>query len=494
MNLMLLGLQEINPQSLRESSPDTTHGKIQSIFEQQKDVSLLWRTSNAQQRIARIKRLRHSMLTHRVALYRAFNEDLRKSPPEVDATEILPVLAEMRDVIKQVKHWMKGRSVLPTIMTMGTKSRVSYQSRGRVLIIAPWNYPLGLCFGPLVSALAAGNTVILKPSELTPAVSQVMGEIITQVFSVDEVSLFEGGETTSSILLKLPFDHIFFTGSSRVGAIVMTAAAKNLTSITLELGGKSPVVVDESADLRVAAENLMWGKFLNNGQSCIAPDFIYVHSSVTDKFISECKVALRRLYGSSLNDQKNNPNLTRIVNQFHTERIADLLQDAVILGAQVVAGGDVSLVDCYISPTLLCNVSPESRVLKEEIFGPLLPIKPYTSLGDVINEINNQPKPLALYIYSHNSENIDKVLHSTSSGGVCVNNCMVQYAHGNLPFGGVNSSGMGSAHGIYGFRTFSHERAILRATCVRSEKLFAPPYTSIRSKFIRKIGDMLTLN
>ncbi|HYD97680.1 MAG TPA: aldehyde dehydrogenase family protein, partial [Noviherbaspirillum sp.] len=472
-----------------ESDP----AQMRAAFDSQQETALRWRQSTAQERIARIKRLRDAMMAQREAFYEAFRQDYRKSPSEVEASELLPVMDEMRHAIGSLKRWMKPRRVMPTSTMLGTRAAVQYQPRGRVLIIAPWNYPLSLCFGPLVSALAAGNTAIIKPSEMTPAVSALMGRIIGDVFPASEVALFEGGLATSQALLELPFDHIFFTGSPAVGKVVMAAAAKHLTSVTLELGGKSPTIVTESADLRVAAETLMWGKFLNAGQTCVAPDYVYVHDTVKDAFVAECRKVLQARYGTSAADQKRSADLTRIVNQRHTQRVASLLSDAVARGAAVQTGGEVDLAQCYVAPTLLDRVPPDADIMEEEIFGPLLPILGYAKLDTVIAEINARPKPLALYIWSRDKKEIDTVLARTSSGGACVNHCVMHFAHGGLPFGGVNNSGIGSAHGHFGFLAFSHERAVLRATPLMLVKLFFPPFTEGRRRLIRSVVDMLRL-
>jgi aldehyde dehydrogenase (NAD+) len=307
------------------------------------------------------------------------------------------------------------------------------------------------------------------------------------------VALFEGSQATSEAMLALPFDHMFFTGSPAVGKLVMAAAAKNLCSVTLELGGKTPTIVDETADLALAAQTLMWGKFMNNGQACIAPDHVYVHETVKPAFIDACRAALRRFYGSDAAAQKRSPDLTRVVNLRHTERVAGLLSDAIERGAVVCAGGEVDLSQCYIAPTLLDRVPAGSAILSDEVFGPVLPILGYTDLDEVIARINAAPKPLALFVWSRNERAIDRVMTRTSSGGACVNHCVANFAHGNLPFGGVNNSGMGSAHGEYGFKTFSHERGVLRSTPLMLVKLFQPPYTRRRFALIRKIVDLLRL-
>ncbi|MFM9433047.1 aldehyde dehydrogenase (NAD+) [Janthinobacterium sp. CG_23.3] len=466
---------------------------ITTVFEAQLATALQWRVSSAKERIARIKKLREAMMAQREALYAAFAQDFRKSATEVEMSELLPVMDEMRHAIGQLKRWMKPTKVWPTSTMLGISAWVQYQPRGRVLIIAPWNYPLSLCFGPLVSALAAGNTAIVKPSEMTPAVSALMARIIGEVFPENEVAMFEGTLPTSQALLALPFDHIFFTGSPAVGKVVMAAAAKHLTSVTLELGGKSPTVVDESANLALAAETLMWGKFLNNGQTCVAPDYVYVHASVKEAFIAACKKVLDARYGATAAEHQRSPDLTRMVNRRHTARVAALLTDALARGAVVRAGGTLDEAECFIAPTLLDQVPAGAAILDEEIFGPLLPIFAYTDLNEVIAAINAGPKPLALYVWSRKQAHIDALLARTSSGGACVNHCVAQFAHGNLPFGGVNNSGIGSAHGAYGFRAFSHERGVMRSSPLMLIKLFFPPYSKNRNYLVRKTVDLMRL-
>ncbi|HEY0064249.1 MAG TPA: aldehyde dehydrogenase family protein [Telluria sp.] len=472
-----------------EAAPE----KMAAVFDSQLATALRWRESTARERIDRVRRLREAMLARRQQFYDAFAQDYRKAPAEVEASEFLPVMEEIRHVLGRLKRWMKPVKAWPTNTMLGTSAWIQYQPRGRVLIIAPWNYPLALCFGPLVSALAAGNTAIVKPSEMMPAVSALMASIIAEVFPENEVALFEGSLPTSTALLAMPFDHIFFTGSPAVGKVVMTAAAKHLTSVTLELGGKSPTIVDESANIALAAETIMWGKFINNGQTCVAPDLLYVHKSVKAAFIAQCKTVLQSRYGAGPAQQKDSPDLTRIVNRRHTQRVAHLLTDAVVRGAVVHTGGEVDEATCYVAPTLLDNIGPGSAILEEEIFGPLLPIIEYEQIDRVLEEINGAPKPLALYIWSTRQKQIDKVLLRTSSGGACVNHCVAQFAHGNLPFGGVNNSGMGNAHGIYGFRAFSHERGVMRSSPIMLIKMFFPPYTANRTMLIRKTVDMLRL-
>lgn len=477
------------------ASPQTESdaAAIRAVFDAQLPTSLQWRTSSAAERIARLKRLRVALLARREEFYAAFDADYRKPPAEVEVSEFLPLLDEIRHALGAIKRWMRPRTVWPTSTMLGTFGSVQCQPRGRVLIIAPWNYPLSLCFGPMVSALAAGNTVIIKPSEMTPAVSRLMGKIVAEIFTPDQVALFEGAQQTSQALLALPFDHIFFTGSPAVGKIVMAAAAKHLTSVTLELGGKSPTIVDETADLTMAAQTIMWGKFLNNGQTCVAPDYVYVHESVKAPFMEACRKVLAERYGADAAAQKASPDLTRVINQRHTMRVAGLLRDAIDRGASPFTGGEVDEASCYIAPTLLDQVPADAEIMSEEIFGPLLPILPYTSLDATIASINAGPKPLALYVWSRDKANIKAVLGQTSSGGACVNHCVVQFGHGNLPFGGVNNSGIGNAHGEYGFKAFSHERAIMRASPLMLVKLFFPPYSKNRFALIRGVVDSMRL-
>lgn len=473
--------------TIQEADPQ----QIQNVFALQQTTAIRWRESTAEQRIARLKSLRDAVLAHRDAFYQAFAKDYRKPSAEVDVTELMPVLDEIRHATGRLKQWMKPEKVKPTSLMLTTSAWIEYQPRGRVLIIAPWNYPLNLCFGPLVSALAAGNTAIIKPSEMMPNVSAVMAKIIKETFNPQEVALFEGSLPTAEALLALPFDHIFFTGSPMVGKVVMAAAAKHLTSVTLELGGKSPTIIDQSANLQVAAETLMWGKFLNNGQTCVAPDHIYVHQAVKDAFVAECRKVIQARYGASPAEQKANPDLTRIVNTRHTQRIANLLNEAVELGAKVTVGGQTDIEGCYIAPTIIENIPTQAKIMSEEIFGPVLPMITFEHLDSVIAEINANPKPLALYIWSYNEENIEKVVTRTSSGGVCINHCLMQFVHGNLPFGGVNNSGIGNSHGHFGFKAFSHERAVVKASKLMMVRLFFPPYDESRRKVIKMTVDSM---
>ena len=446
--------------------------RLQEVFALQAATALRLRQSTWQERVAKIRQLRDAVIARTEAWYRAAHADFGKPPGEVDLAEILPVCLEANDAIRHLKKWMKPRRVRPTLLTLGTRSHVQHQPKGRCLIIGPFNYPVNLTLGPLVSAVAAGNTAIVKPSELTPHLSALIAEVVHEVFAEDEVAVLQGDAQLAIELQKLPFDHVFFTGSPAIGKQVMAAAANHLASVTLELGGKSPTIVDASADLRLAARNIMWAKFANAGQTCIAPDHVYVHHSVKDEWVRCCQREIEKAYGSSPQAQQASPHLARIVNTRHASRLGTLLQDATARGARVLTGGAAMPEACFVQPTLLDQTPPDARVMREEIFGPLLPVIGYESLDEVIAAINADPKPLALYIYSRNRSHINQVLSQTTSGGACVNHSLVQFLQGRLPFGGVNHSGIGNAHGHYGFKAFSHERGVVQTQLPLAATLF----------------------
>jgi aldehyde dehydrogenase (NAD+) len=453
---------------------------IQQAFDAQRETALRLRRSTAAERKQKILKLRDTVLKYHEDIVQAGWADFGKPAAEVDLTEVLPVVAEANDAMRNLKSWMKPKGVWPSRMMMGTKGYMQYEPKGRCLIVSPWNYPVNLSLGPLVSAIAAGNTAIIKPSEMTPHAAAIISKIVREVFDPSEVTVIEGDAPVAQALLELPFDHIFFTGSPAIGKVVMAAAAKHLTSVTLELGGKSPTIVDETADIELAAKNILWAKFTNNGQTCIAPDHVFIHEKVRGAFVDACARLLEDIYGT--NPQASD-SLARVVNARHTGRIGALLDDAVTRGAKVLAGGQSDINDGFIAPTLLGDIPDDAQIMKEEIFGPLLPIISFSSLDSVIARINAEPKPLALYMWSRNEKNIKHVMQETTSGGACINHCVVQFLHSNLPFGGVNNSGIGSAHGHHGFKAFSHERAVVR-TRIMLAKMFFPPYTPFTRKLI----------
>ena len=460
---------------------------VDRLFESHAAAALRLRQSTAAERRLKLTKLLDAILERKEAMLEAAHRDLSKHPTETNLTELLPLVGEAKHAIANVKRWMKPHRIRPTLAALGTTSRVIYQPKGRCLIISPWNYALSLALGPLVSAVAAGNTAILKPSEFTPHSNRVVKEVIGAVFSADEVAVVEGAAETATALLSLPFDHIFFTGSPAVGKIVMAAAARNLTSVTLELGGKSPVIVDASADLRGAAEHIIWGKMVNAGQTCIAPDYVYVHREVADRFVDLCRSSIARRYGESDAAIKSSPDFPRMIHRRHAERVARLIDEAVQSGSRVACGGTSDADSRYVAPTLLREVPPGAQIRQEEIFGPVLPILTFDALDTVIAEINAAPKPLALYVWSKSERTVRAIETNTSSGSLCVNLCLQQFAQHNLPFGGVNTSGIGNAHGFFGFKAFSHERAVMSAGPLSALELLFPPYDARK----RRLSELL---
>ena len=435
------------------------------------------------ERRAALIRLREVLARREPDIIAALSADFGKPETETLLTEILPVRQDITHALRHLRRWMRPRRVAPTLALLGTRARIRPEPRGVCLIIAPWNYPLNLALGPLVSCIAAGNSAILKPSELTPATSALIAGIVAEAFTPDLVTVVEGGADVSQALLALPFDHIFFTGSPEVGKIVMAAAARHLTSVTLELGGKSPTIIGPGADVEQAAAWVAFGKFVNAWQTCIAPDHVYVHDDVRPAFLAALRARIARAYGDGAS-----PHLAHIVNDRHAGRLRALLDDARDNGAQVVLGGGGE--GRHIPPTLVQAVTPDMRLDHEEIFGPVLPVIGYADLDRVLARINARPKPLALYVFDKDRGFADRIIAATSSGGVGVNLTMAHYSHHGLPFGGVNHSGIGAAHGEFGFRAFSHERAVL-ANRFSALGLIFPPYTARVRGLVRAVLRLL---
>jgi len=456
--------------------PETVR-RIDEVFAAQRTRAIALRGSTAEDRIARLRKLVSAIESHREDICEAAAADFSKPRPEVDLTEILPIVSEAKHAIRHLEGWMRPHRVSVTMAMLGTSAQIRYEPRGVTLIIVPWNYPFNLAFCPLVSAIAAGNTAIIKPSEMTPRCSALTRRLVEETFDAADVAVFEGDADVATALLERPFDHVFFTGSPAVGRIVMAAAAKHLTSVTLELGGKSPAIVDASADLKKAARAITAGKFANSGQTCIAPDYLLVHASIKDPLIVEIIASIERAYGAGPGAQHATPDYCRMVNAKHYTRVRGLVDEAVSRGAKVVYGGECSPDDRFIGPTLLDNVAPGSAVLEDEIFGPVLPIVTFTDLADAIAVVNGKPKPLALYVFSRDQQAVDRVLTETSAGDTCINHTVIHFLHLNLPFGGVNNSGIGKSHGFFGFTAFSHERSVLRDRWSVVHWMF-PPYTA----------------
>jgi len=457
--------------------------KIAEVFEQQRASRARLAAEPASARRQRIRRLLDWTEAHAGEIRQAAWEDFRKPAAEVDLSEIYPVYVEAKHALRHLRSWMAPQRVWPTLAMFTTSSRLRYEPKGQALIISPWNYPFNLTICPLISAIAAGNAVMLKPSEMTPHVSALLARMIGELFPPDEVALFEGEASVAQELLALPFDHVFFTGSPRVGKVVMKAAAEHLASVTLELGGKSPVVIDASAHIEDAAAKVVWGKFINCGQTCIAPDYVLVHESKYQAFIEAATRCIGRYYGEKVAARQASTDYARIVNDAHFGRLQHLLVSSVAAGAKVASGGEVDPAERFIEPTLVVDAPNDSALLQEEIFGPILPIRPFKTLEAALAEINQRPKPLALYVFG-NGEATRRVIAETSSGGACVNEVALHFLHANLPFGGVNNSGIGSSHGHYGFKAFSHEKAVLTHNRFSLLKLMAPPYQGLAKKLI----------
>ncbi|MDG2227831.1 MAG: aldehyde dehydrogenase family protein [Flavobacteriales bacterium] len=420
------------------------------------------RKSSLFERKQKLKKVKKWIKENESHVVKVLYDDFKKSPEEVRIAEIKPVISEINDALKNLRDWAAPQRVKTPLYLLGSKSHIISQPKGLNLIIAPWNFPFNLTIGPLISAIAAGNCAVLKPSELTPNCEQLIVRMIIELFPPEEITVITGGVEETTQLLDLAWDHIFFTGSPQVGKIVMKAASNHLTPVTLELGGKNPVIVDKTANLKDTAQKLIWGKLLNNGQSCVSPNYVLVHASVKAKLIVELKKALTKMYGKTKEEIENNNALTRVVNKRNYERITSLINKSIEQGANVIIGNNTNSDDNYISPTILDNITTSSTIFKDEIFGPVLPLIEFQLLDEAISIINKEEAPLALYIFSSSKKNTKNIIRNTSAGTTGINETTIQFIHGNLPFGGNGHSGIGRSHGKYGFTAFSNERAILK--------------------------------
>lgn len=467
----------------------TDNAHIDSIFQSQlsKRNSA---TSPISDRLEALKKLLQSIEKHEEDIIQAGFLDSGKSREEMMLTELMSVYGELKHTIRHLKKWLKPKRVATPLSMLGTFSKTLLEPKGRVLVMAPWNYPFNLTIAPMLTAIAAGNQVIVKPSEMAPAMADIIEKIITDVFDTTEVAIVHGETATAEHLLKLPFDHVYFTGSPAIGKVVMAACAKNLCDITLELGGKSPVIIGKSANIKKAARNIVWGKFLNNGQTCIAPDYLLVDASIKEKLLAAIveEISLRWKLGD---EAKNNKDYGRIINQRHLNRLRGLLDDATEKGARVLTGGQYDEADKFFAPTLLDNLSQDCDICEAEIFGPILPVHYYQQEDDAISYVLQKPKPLALYIYAEDKDFISHIIKHTRAGDTCINQNIVHFLHQNLPFGGVNNSGIGKGHGETGLRALSHERSILVDKFSITHWLY-PPYNGTKAKLIAFVMRHLT--
>ena len=435
---------------------------IQRIFDQQKAAAKLHLT--ATERRARLDALWQAVLRHEADLIQALKSDMGKPREEVHLQEIYPLKAEIMHARKHLRGWMAPKPASTSLAMLGTSSHVLPEPKGQVLIIAPWNFPVILTLRPLVSAIAAGNRVMLKPSEHTPETSKVIASIVETAFTPEEAYVVLGGPEVSQALTSLPFQHVCFTGGTNIGRKVMKAAAQHLASVTLELGGKSPAVVDATANLVDASRRMAWGKCLNNGQVCIAPDYLMVQSSVADRFLEELKLRIQDMYGPDEQGQLTSDDRSQMVNQHHFDRVVGLIQDALDRGAKLVHGGIWDAASRRIAPTVLDDVTMDMAVMKEEIFGPVLPVMRWEKDEEVNALVSHNPHPLAMYFFSNRNDAIQSWMHSNPAGTTGINEVVLQVANPNLPFGGIQTSGMGRTGGIAGFKQFSNMRSVLRQT------------------------------
>lgn len=467
------------------TTPDTANTAFQDTFNKLKGRSESLRSEPLSARKKRLRDLEKWLHANRQRIREAVHADYRKPFLEVDTSEIYPVLAELRHALSKLDQWAAPVKIDAPMSYLGSRSEVRFEPKGTCLIIAPWNFPFNISVGPLVSCLAAGNNAVIKPSEMTPHTSALIRAMASEVFEADVVSVIEGDAEVSRQLLELPFDHIFFTGSTAVGRLVMQAAAKHLSSVTLELGGKSPTVIDKTARLEDAARRIAFGKFLNNGQTCIAPDYILIDETVKDRFLSLLKSEIKKIFGDGGDISEQSTSYSRMATPKQFRRVKALVDDAITLGAVADTLGPAHEEERFMAPVLLTRVPPDARIWEEEIFGPVLPVETYSDADAAIARINKGPKPLALYVFSQDRSFQERVLQHTTSGSACINDCVLQFTHPNLPFGGVNHSGIGKSHGHYGFIAFSNEKSVLRQkNGLAGPYLLYPPYTQKMKKIV----------
>ena len=438
------------------------------------------RTKPYEWRIAQLRALKRFLTEHKQEICDALWQDLHKGRFETDITEIDVVLSEIEFALMNLSHWMEPETVFTALIAQPGHSHVHRDPYGVVLIIGAWNYPIQLLLAPLVGALAAGNAAVLKPSEIAAATSRLIAKEIPKYLDSEAVLVIEGGIAETDDLLNATFDYIFFTGSGPVGKIVMKKAAEHLTPVTLELGGKSPAIVMDDADIRVAARRIAWGKFMNGGQTCIAPDYVLIHKAVEDAFLDALKIAINDFYGT---DAKQSDDYCRIINEKNFRRLSAFLQDG-----ELIYGGQTDATELYIEPTILRLNTADVPVMKEEIFGPILPVIGVEHITEAIQFVNDRPKPLALYFFSKNELDYQKIVDETSSGGVCVNDVILQMPSPYMPFGGVGASGMGNYHGKQSFETFSHRKSVLTKSTWLDLPIRYAPYTDSKLKWMERLS------
>ena len=466
------------PENAFPSVPEISSEAAAALLRAQRNFFATRRTFEIEYRLERLRELYAAIQRYEQDIIEALHRDFRKSEFESYASEIGFVLSDIRHVIKRLRSWAKPRRVPTTLAVAPAKAKVEYEPYGVALIISPWNYPFQLLFAPFVGAIAAGNCAVLKPSELAPHTASVAAKIVESAFPSEYATVVQGGVPTNARLLELRWDYIFFTGGTEVGRIVAQAAAKHLTPTTLELGGKSPCIVDKHANLAVAARRIIWGKCLHAGQTCVAPDYLLVDKAVEEPLLAQMRTALREFYGEN---PAQSPDYPRIINDRHYTRLVGYLSQG-----DVYAGGETNAAERYIAPTILRNVSPDAPVMQEEIFGPILPVLTYNRIDEAVEFINRREKPLALYLFSERKQMCRETLARTSSGGAAVNDVLTHLTVPDLPFGGVGESGFGAYHGIHSFEAFSHKRGILEKSSSFDVRLRYAPYKG-KLRWLKKI-------
>lgn len=452
---------------------------IEEIVREQQEFFKKGKTYSYEFRKEQLDKLRTSIKSHEQELLDALKKDLNKPAFEAYGTEIGLVLDELSFVRRHLKNWMKPERVHTSLVNFPSKSRIFKDPYGVALIMSPWNYPVLLTLDPLIGAIAAGNCAAVKPSNYSPNVSALIKKMLEEIYPAEYVSVIEGGQEANQSLLSQKFDYIFFTGSVKVGKLVMESASHNLTPVSLELGGKSPCIVDETADLELAAKRIVWGKYINAGQTCVAPDYLLVHEKVKDELLEKIVFTIKKFYGPAPQASESFP---KIVNMKHYERLMGLMGSG-----KVIIGGNGDAKRVQIAPTVLDEVSWDSPVMQEEIFGPILPVLTFSSMKEAMELVNDRPKPLACYYFTRKSERERSLLQKVSFGGGCINDTIMHLVSSHMPFGGVGNSGMGGYHGKDSFDTFSHRKSILKKSSLIDMPLRYPPYKDLYFKMMKMI-------
>ncbi len=455
---------------------------MEELIQQQHQFFNSGKTSEIPFRKKQLKKLKSLLKSHEEQIFEALDQDFQKPAFETYSTELFILYQEIDHLLSNIDHWAKSKKVKNSLINFPSKNYIKPQPYGVTLVIAPWNYPLHLAINPALGAIAAGNTVIIKPSEHSPHASDILAQLINNHFDPGFLRVVKGEAETTQALLAEPLDYIFFTGSTHVGRIIMKEAAKQLTPLTLELGGKSPTIVDTTADLSLAAKRIAWGKFINAGQTCVSPDFVYAHNSVFTEFCQLIKQEIHTFYGDDPNQSND---FARIINNKHFQRLTKL-----IVPGKVFYGGDTDSRSRYISPTIMTDISWDDPVMKEEIFGPILPILPFENIDEVISILQTKSKPLALYLFSTDKSNQEKVIDNLQFGGGCINDTVAHLGNLNLPFGGIGNSGFGMYHGKTSFDTFTHKKSIMKKSNWLDISFRYPPYDG-KLKWLKKLSEYL---